>query len=405
MNQVRKMFATASLRLRRLKKIHSPLRRLRHSFLKGCIDGFLELLRWTFPEKSSFGPPNRTVSVYQALRTGLPKTTGRIVLEDQGCPKVTEDCLMVTGGYHQHEQQPWPIFWSRHSNVHLVTSSLALMFEHKRICLESVYGYLALRDDPGFRFLTLPKPVELKGDWTSVVSRWIPAGKNLGYPNYTHWLLDALPRLALLPEFPSSTRIIVPARLHKNQAEALRLMGIFDRCRPTPEQHLQVENYYFSSPTTMLQSYNPYGIDFLRRTFLPKRDTSYHGPKKFFIQRLGLMREPINRVEIEKFFEEHGWQPIDIMQLSFAQQIQLFAEADSITGMFGSGFTNGVFCRKGCKIFNIMPFDYGVDGFLEWIGQVVGYELRQMVIPGSYDYRFSVDLQAVKVELAASGML
>jgi hypothetical protein len=52
-----------------------------------------------------------------------------------------------------------------------------------------------------------------------------------------------------------------------------------------------------------------------------------------------------------------------------------------------------------------MPSDYGVDGFLEWIGQVVGYELRQMVIPGSYDYRFSVDLQAVKVELAAAGML
>jgi hypothetical protein len=56
-------------------------------------------------------------------------------------------------------------------------------------------------------------------------------------------------------------------------------------------------------------------------------------------------------------------------------------------------------------VFDIMPRDYGVDGFLEWIAQVVGYDLRQMVIPGSYDYRFTVDLQAVKLELAACGMI
>jgi capsular polysaccharide biosynthesis protein len=191
----------------------------------------------------------------------------------------------------------------------------------------------------------LPKAVELRGDWTSIVSRFVPAGKHIDHsPNYTHWLLEALPRLALLPEFPATTQIIVPPRLHKNQAEALRLMGIFERCRPTTEEHLRVENYYFSPQTTMLQGYSPYGVDFLRRTFLPKRDTSYNGPKKFYIQRLGLTREPLNRVEIERFFAEHGWQPIDIMQLSFAQQIQLFAEAESITGMFGSAFTNSVFC-------------------------------------------------------------
>jgi capsular polysaccharide biosynthesis protein len=296
------------------------------------------------------------------------------------------------------------VFWSHHSNAHLVTKSLALMFERKQICLESVYGYRRLRDDPAFRFLTLPKPVELSGNWTSIISRWVMIRTDRN-PNYTHWLLDALPRMALLPEFPADTQIIVPARLHKNQEEMLRLMGIFDRCRGTLERHLQIENYYFSSPTTMLQGFSPYGIEFLRRTFLPKRDTSYHGPKKFFIQRLGLTREPVNRVEIERFFEKHGWQPINIMQLNFAQQVQLFAEAESITGMFGSAFTNSVFCQPGCKIFTIMPYDYGVDGFLEWIAQVVGSELRQMVIPGSYDYRFSVDLDAVKKELAACGMI
>ena len=35
-----------------------------------------------------------------------------------------------------------------------------------------------------------------------------------------------------------------------------------------------MENYYFSSPTTMISCYNPYGVNFLRSRFLPLADLS-----------------------------------------------------------------------------------------------------------------------------------
>jgi hypothetical protein len=72
---------------------------------------------WANNEK--FGPPRETFSVYQALRTGEPKINGRILLQDQGCPVVKSDSLLVTGGYGQHKEQPWPILWSEHAGARL----------------------------------------------------------------------------------------------------------------------------------------------------------------------------------------------------------------------------------------------------------------------------------------------
>jgi hypothetical protein len=318
---------------------------------------------------------------------------------------VKSDSLLVTGGYGQHKEQPWPIFWSEHAGARLVTESLALLAGGKRICLESVYGHPRLRDDPACRFFHLPPAQKLAGNWTSIVSRWVPTeGKYMGMsmPNYTHWILDALPRLALLSELPADTKIIVPADLHRNQKESLALLGLWDRCRPTTERHLEIERYFFSSPTTMLQGYNPYGIDFLRRGFLSKHDKSFSGPKRFFVRRVGLSREPLNAAELEKFFEDRGWTPIDAVKLSFAQQVQLFHEAESIAGMFGSAFTNCVFCKPGCEVIPIMPTQFGLDGFLEWIGQVAGFNFRPIIIENDYTHRFSVDLDLIEKHLGSN---
>lgn len=384
-----------ALRLRRLPWLHRPVRWLRRTVWRALIEGWIQFGRYFWENSSGFGPPLKKFSIYQALRTGYPTIKGRIILEDQGSPVVRHDSMLATGGYGQYAEQPWPILWSQHANARLVAESLGLLLEDKHLCIESAYGHHRLPNDPASRFFRLPPPVRLTGNWTSIVSRWVPSKPRVPpytYPNYTHWLLDALPRLAVLNEFPADTRIIVPANLHPNQAECLALLGLRERCRSTPEHHLQVDQYYFSSPTTMLQGYNPYGIRFLRNAFLPLRDKSVKAGKRIFLRRMGLSREPQNIVEVEKLFEDKGWTTVDIMQLNFAQQVQVFHEAEAIAGMFGSAFTNCVFCQKGCEVMSIMPIECGLDGFLDWISQVVGYNWQPLVIPGNYDFRFSVDL-------------
>src|SRR5581483_2452032 len=231
------LVGTAAHRLRRFERIHRLLQWVRRCLWRGVTEGWLEFLRWTFARSDRFGPALSSFSVYQALRAGFPKTPGRIVLEDQGTPVVEPNSLLAIGGYMQHAEQPWPIVWSEHPRAHLMGESLALM-QGKRVCLESVYGHKHFRFDPACRLIRPPPALSLEGCWTSLVSRWTPT---TGHPNYTHWLLDALPRLALLAEFPSETRILVPATLYESQKESLAHLGVLDQCRLTRETHLEID--------------------------------------------------------------------------------------------------------------------------------------------------------------------
>lgn len=319
-------------------------------------------------------------------------------MTNQGAPKTTQDSLQIISNLHQHECQPWPIFWSQHKNARLVSSSLALLDERKRICRESVYEF-AMPDDPAWNYLALQKEIYLKGNWTSLISRWCP---NNGVPTFTHWILDALPRLAMLKEFPADTKILVPCKLAGYQRETLKLLGLPDRVRHTPEKHLLVENYFFASPTAMIDCYNPFGVKFLREQFLPLADKNYSGPKKFLIHRSNKSRGIVNETEVYEFFRARGWEIIDTEKLTFAQEIKLFNDAEAVSGIFGSGFTNAMWCRPGCKL---LPFvaDSWLDGYVEWIAQVVGAEFHFRIFPSDHEMRAQVDLKMAEKMLQAAG--
>lgn len=341
------------------------------------VDGFWEFARIFFGGSSEIGPPTGLYSVYDYLRCGVPKLNGRIVLHDQGTPRVVEQSLLVESKLGQHLDQPWPIFWSEHSNARLVASSLAMMAD-KKLCKESVYKIADWRDDPASRFVRLPPPVKLAGNWTSLLSRWVPIQEKS--PIYGHWLHDALPRLALLPEFPPDTGILIPPILNPPQKESLKMMGLWDRCRPTREQHLEIEHYFFSPPTSMIDCYNPYSIRFLRETFLPKRDPDYSGPRKFFFQRTSKHRPLANNDEVSEFFRRKGWAVVKDMDLNFAQTIKLFSEADALCSMLGSNMSNIMFCKPGCVVMQLVP-DVWMDGWIDWVAQAVESDYHSTVLP------------------------
>lgn len=370
---------------------------------------FYKFPTWQTPFGSWFGsvgngPPIRLFSAYQTLRCGCPRLEGRIVLEDQKWPVVREGSPLGAGSTEQHTDQPWPVLWSRHPGAHLVSSSLALVNPNKELCLESIYGHRHCRRDPACRYFRLPKPVFLEGNWTSIVSRWVPANSN-SVPNHSHWLLDALPRLALLNEFPADTRIVVPGKLAAYQWETLALLGISkDRIRPSPEIHLQVENYYFSSPTSMIVCYNPYAVCFLRERLLDKRDRGYSGPKRFYIRR-SMPRDVGNGGEVERFFERLGWPIIDPSQLTFVQEMQLFYEAEAVCGLGGSALNNTIFSRPECAVV-VMGHDYWVDGSLDWIIQSVGIKKYSChIYPSNGCRQFEVDIGTLERQLQSAGLL
>ena len=385
-----------AMRTRRYPTLHHPLKIIRRLVMKQIPVLLMDLLRAVAPTGSlRFGPPKGSFSIYTS-RLSEQRRPSRIVLTDQGVPNVPPDSLLDLCRLKQHVTQPWPVFWSHHREARLVAASLVQLDNQKRICREAAYSDFCVEADPAWRYVRLPNPVSLKGNWTSVVSHWVP---NHGVPPFSHWIMDALPRLALLKEFPPDTGILAPRVLAAYQKESLKLLGLLDRVRYTPERHLVVENYYFSSPTAMIACYNPYGVNWLRSAFLPLADKSYQGPKRFIIQRKGKMRGIRNEPEINEYFRSLGWEILDTEKLTFAQEIQLFANAEAYAGILGSGFTNALWSSPGCKVITFVAEDW-LDGWVEWICMVNKLEYHWQIFPSDQSMMAMVDLGEVKKLLA-----
>lgn len=316
--------------------------------------------------------PRGTFSAYKLVRE--KKIKGRIEMDCQKVPVIAPDSLRKVCGLRQDEMQPWPIFWSHHQNINLIGKSLLLQLSDSRVCLEAAYTDHCLKHDPGYRYLKLDKPFYLKGNWTSVISMWSGG--------FYHWFLDALPRLAFLSEFPPDTCILVPDPLASFQKQTLQWLGLENRVRPTKEGYLKVEDFYFSSPTAMSGCYDPYAINFLRRSFEGMADRSFQSPKRFYIQRIGKTRSMLNENEIIDYFKGLGWGIIEMEQLSMAQQIQLFSQADVICGPHGAAFTNLLWCRPGCKVIELVPSTW-MNGVYEGLADVLKLDYKYMICPAA----------------------
>jgi capsular polysaccharide biosynthesis protein len=360
------------------------MRRVALNFVAAC-------LRVVVPRDWRWGPPKGFYSDFELLQKKLLR--GRVYFGSQPTPLIAPDSLRKVCGYQQDKNQPWPFFWTYHPQARLIGTSLVRLDDRKRLSLEGAFGPIAAAQDPAYRTVFLPRPTQLTGNWTSVVAQW---GQG-----YYHWLMDALPRLILLPEFPEDTRIIVPAELAAFQLETLEWMGLQNRFRPTAETHLLIEHYYFSSTTSMTGCYNPFAVQWLRGLFLKRADASYDPPRRFYLRRVGKIRPLLNEQDLLQFFQERGWDVVDTEQLSMARQIQLFSRAEMVVAQHGAGLTNLLWCQPRCRVLELCPSTY-LNGVFEGLAQCVGADHRYLVCKGDFGLHSTVDLKMVAKALDSS---
>ncbi len=305
---------------------------------------------------------------------------------------------MVLCRRSQHLQQPFPVFWIRRKKARLIGPGLAHINDRKEVSIEAVYGRPYLKSDPADQFFIRGEPARLEGPWTSVISRWMPANRPAAYG---HWLIDVLPRLAVLNEFPAQTRILVPAHRARYQVESMEMLKLSDRCRWTKETYIEVEDYYFSSAPSAIACYSPYTVQCVQKMFLPLIDRQKATPKRFFVRRTGATRNMTNEAEVLEFFEKSGWTVVDLAGLGFAEQIAWFAGAEAVAGIHGSGMTNSLWCPRGCKILELFSDQY-IAGDAEWIAQCTGAEYHSLIFPSDHAVNAIVDLNRVRTTLKSA---
>ncbi|MBV9671264.1 MAG: glycosyltransferase family 61 protein [Verrucomicrobia bacterium] len=346
------------------------------------------------------GFPVGFFSEYENLRASPPKVFGRVEIESQGSPSALPDSLIALSKLKQYECQPWPILWCMRRDALLISESLALIDSGKRLCIEAAYSKRFAKDDPAWTFPIGRKPLDLRGPWTSVISRFTPATSPT---NYTHWFTDALPRLAFLNEFPEQTKVLVPASLSHFQAKTLEWMGIFERCRPTSESNIRIEEYFFSSPPSMIVSYSPFAVQFVRERFLRFAVSKESHPRRFYVRRRGSLRNVVNEHEVISFFQKFGWGIVDAGEFPLEEQIGLFKNAEAIVAIHGSALANLLWAEPGCKVLELAPINY-LTGVYEWISDVNGLDYRYIICPADPLLSAIVDLEKVRTVLDSWGL-
>jgi capsular polysaccharide biosynthesis protein len=362
----------------------------RRANVKQKIKALPSALLRILPRGWEFGPPRGWFSVAELLKSG--QITGRLVADRQPEPDPARTALRKLSGLEQHYQWPREIFWSYHRRAELIGPSLLLRNDRNEVALEAAYGLPFVKNDPSYLQVRRPPATCLEGNWTSLISRW--------GDGFYHWMFDSLPRLALLPEWPADTRVLVPAKLYPYHTDTLNWLGLAGRYRPTSEQHLIVEHYYFSSQPAMTGCYNPYAASFLRETFLKCADAAYDPPKRFFVTRVGVSRGIANSDEVHRFFESRGWAVVDTAAMPLAQQIRLFAEADAICAVHGAALTNLAFCRPGCQVLELLADNF-LNGVYEGLAEAVGLQYDFIVCPADSKCRAQVDLAELGRKLPA----
>lgn len=189
--------------------------------------------------------------------------------------------------------------------------------------------------------------------------------------NYSHWLLDELPRLALIRDRPDATIVLADIAVPWRR-ELLNLLGITERRVVTlrPYEAVRAETLLVPDVARSTQHParrgSPEVLDWLRARIgvpaLAKGDTPA-APKLYIGRSDADRRRLLNEAALLRVLEPHGFVSILPGRYTVAEQIALFARASAVVALHGAAVTNIVFCAPETPVLEIFTPWHGTHAF------------------------------------------
>lgn len=187
--------------------------------------------------------------------------------------------------------------------------------------------------------------------------------------NFCHWLLDWLPRLALMGSTVRAgpLTLIVNALDARFQTESLAMLGVDEtRVLALPARTaVRVERMIV--PSNLGAIFHPalkssrWATDYLRSSFL---HGSGRAPLRVYLSRGDAARRRVlNDDELFERLSRLGFEKVVLSELTFAEQAHVLSRAECVTGLHGAGFSHTVFMPEGGKVIEIFPSTYGTMSF------------------------------------------
>jgi len=194
---------------------------------------------------------------------------------------------------------------------------------------------------------------------------------------YAHWILDALPRLFALEDCGVETRLIVNSVDTKWKAESLALLGVDEeRVVELGSRALEVDFLVMPSYVGDPGNPHPFGCRWLRERLNPRLGEATGSRRIYISRRRARRRRIVNETEIAAALEEAGFETIEAESLSFADQVQTFADASVVVAPHGAGLANIIFAPERCRVLEIFdPLHVNVMYYAlaDTLGQRYGY--------------------------------
>jgi capsular polysaccharide biosynthesis protein len=209
-----------------------------------------------------------------------------------------------------------------------------------------------VENHPIFSQLRLPKSERLPGQIAIAVTPEAPG-------NYYHWIVDLLPRLALIKSagFDSFSRILVnDSRLPYEQASMQALGVPPEKVRHVhADDRFQIKNAILPSMDHFSKTIAPWKIKCLRalRDSIVSLQSTISSKRIYISRRRAAVRRVLNEKDFEQMLSDAGFVLIEVEALPWPEQVALFREAEVILAPHGAALANAVFCEPGTLIAEI----------------------------------------------------
>jgi Glycosyltransferase 61 len=193
-------------------------------------------------------------------------------------------------------------------------------------------------------------------------------------PNYSHWLLDALPRLAALELAgfrPENLMLATSPLTQPYQRETLRLCGwAAERIiELAPMQALRARELFVTTdqpqpPHPMFKG-APWAARYLRRHLGAQGGRADPaGGRRLYISRGDTgWRRVLNEPELVAMLAQRGFESVSLSGMSVGEQAKIFDAAAWIVAPHGAGLANLVFSRPEATVLEIFPRSFGTPAF------------------------------------------
>lgn len=241
------------------------------------------------------------------------------------------------------------------------------------------FGIDGWREHPIFLRPRLPRVEEVAGSLAVLATR---GGSN----NYYHFLLDVLPRLAVLEACLPDTKpdaLYLPTAT-RYQQELLALTGLDAATVVETRKHRAVRAETLLVPALPNPDELAPGwlVGWLRER-LPAVDTA-DKPRRLYVTRGDRpnTRRLVGEPALWPRLEAAGFTRVDPGTMSVRDQIDHFAAAEVIIGVHGAALTNLLFARPGVRVLELFAPAYLKHCFWSITESIPGAEYRYLVGAG-----------------------